>query len=266
MNVNAVSRDEYLEVLSGCAGRALPAWRGELERWSQGTGFSKLWGYNPPGEPLRLAAVLAYLRSVGCMGREASRETLAIVRAYAAVRDGVDRSLVEARAETREAGGLPLFVNFFLLTVYAETIGRLRTAGDLDAGEIAFLERELAAPANLLFAHPEWGGHNRAIIRADGLSAAAAVLPGSADAARWRRMADILAADSAEHWEIEDASIYQPGVALLPPALAGAGRRRGGLPLALPALVRGVLPPDDRLRTAPSPITATASGGAPGSP
>ncbi len=208
MKVEAVTGNEYAELLLASARRALPGWRAVLD--AQTSVFYPLWGYNPPAEPLRLAALLSYLRSIGSMGGEASREALAIVRAYAALRDRVSREQIDSRAETRGMERLPLFVNFFLLPPYAEMVARLRESGDLPSSDIRFLESELPAPANALFAHPEWGGHNRTILRADGLCAAAAVLPGAPDAARWRRMAEILAGDNVEHWEIEDASIYHP--------------------------------------------------------
>ncbi len=58
MNVTAVSRDEYAALLHQAAVRGLSCWRAELERWREGAGFSALWGYNPPGDPLITAGAL----------------------------------------------------------------------------------------------------------------------------------------------------------------------------------------------------------------
>jgi hypothetical protein len=207
MHLKAVTKQEYADVLVGAADLGRRAWRGELERWSAGEGFSVLWGYNPPAEPLRLAAVLAFLRSIGRAGKDASREALEIVRAFAKLRDSLQREHAGKRAETRDAG-LPLFVNFFLVPVYAGMLDHLRGTGDLAPDDMDFLASELPPTVDLLFAHPEWGGHNRTVIRADGLDAAAAALPGATDAAVWRRMSETLAADNDNRWEIEDASIY----------------------------------------------------------
>ena len=111
--------------------------------------------------------------------------------------------------ETRDAG-LPLAIDFFSVPVYAGLVRDLRAAGDLEATDVAFLEAELPRMVDILFAFPEWGAHNRAIIRADALDLAARVLPGHARARDWTAMADALADDSVERWEIEDASTYHP--------------------------------------------------------
>ncbi len=207
MDITAVSRREYVDRLLAATRDA--AWRPVLEQWREAGGFSVLWGYNPPGVPLRLAAVLAWARAAGSAGPEVSREALAIVRAYASLRDGVNPAHVASRAETRHAG-LPLAVDFFAVPVFAGIVRDLRASGDLDPTDVAFLETELARMVDMVFAFPEWGGHNRAIIRADALDLAARVLPGYPRAREWVAMADALAADSVDRWEIEDASTYHP--------------------------------------------------------
>lgn len=209
MNLSAVSRSEYADRLRSVLPLATGTWRPVLERWREAGGFSVLWGYNPPGGPLRLAAILAWARAEGHDGPEASREALAIIRAYASLRDGVDRAKVASRAETRDAG-LPLAVDFFSVPVYAGTVRDLRAAGDLSPADLASVEAELPRMLDVMLAFPEWGGHNRAIIRADALDLAARVLPGHPQAASWKAMADALADDSVDRWEIEDASTYHP--------------------------------------------------------
>lgn len=209
MDITALSPQDYAERLAATARAGATAWRPVLETWREAGGFSELWGYNPPAGPMRLAAVLAWLRAQGYAGPEASREALAIVRAYADLRDGVRAEKVAARAETRERG-LPLFVDFFLIAPYAGLVRDLRAAGDAGPSDLTFLETELARLMDLLFAFPEWGGHNRSVIRADAADLAARVLPDAPGAGAWMAMADALAADSVDHWEIEDASTYHP--------------------------------------------------------
>ena len=209
MNVEAVSRREYEDLLRDAARDGLSVWQRVLDDWKSGERFSALWGYNPPMQPIRLAGLIAYLRSRDLMDSSASRSALEIVRAYSGLRGLVPESSVASRAETRE-GGLPLFVNFFLLPVYAEICADLRAAGDLGTADMAWLEEQLPPVADLLFSHAEWGAMNRAILRADGLDLAADVLPQTPQVGRWRQMAESLASDSIAHWEIEDASTYHP--------------------------------------------------------
>ncbi|MCK5651734.1 MAG: hypothetical protein KAJ42_10170, partial [Gemmatimonadetes bacterium] len=61
-----------------------------------------------------------------------------------------------------------------------------------------------------VFFFPEWGPHNRAMLRAYGLLMASQAMPDHPDAPRWQRLAQVLVADSWGKWEEEDAQIYHP--------------------------------------------------------
>ena len=56
----------------------------------------------------------------------------------------------------------------------------------------------------------KWSAMNRAMLRAESFMAAALAFPNHKRANKWKKMAEILASDSIEKWEIEDAQIYHP--------------------------------------------------------
>lgn len=183
-------------------------WRASLapDEGTEST-WSELFGYNPPGRALELAYLFAFLyeRHGAEADARAAAEYLARMARYTAE---VPAELAGARVEY--AGGLPPVPSFFHLADYAEAWARIRSSPTLDAEDRATIEAAIAASADFVFVFPEWGAHNRAMLRAESLLFAARALPDHADAPRWRRLAEVLAADSLGRWEIEDAQIYHP--------------------------------------------------------
>ena len=183
-------------------------WRASLQAADPADrAWAELFGYAPPGRAVSLASLAAFLYARE--GREedavAAARYLARVAAY---RDEVPEPLVAARVEY--AGGLPAVPSFFQLAPYAEAWARVRACAAIDEGVRATVEDAVAGSADFVLVFPEWGAHNRAMLRAEGLAWCARALPDHPDAGRWRRMAAVLAGDGVEQWEIEDASLYRP--------------------------------------------------------
>ncbi len=209
MHLQPVAKQEYERYLLEAAEVGLRDWRKVVEDWKRSERSYVLWGYNPPQMPLRLAHLLTYLRRNGLLGPEATGSALEILHHYAELRDGAGEDLASSRAETR-GRKLPLFLNTFGIPVLAATLDNLRHCAEADAAELEWLGRELALTVEPVFSHPEWGAMNRAILRSCGLWYAASLLPEHPAATRWRQMAEIIAADNLDRWEIEDASTYHP--------------------------------------------------------
>ncbi|TDJ67696.1 MAG: hypothetical protein E2O39_14420 [Planctomycetota bacterium] len=183
-------------------------WRASLTpREGDEESWSELFGYNPPGRALELAYLFAFLyeRHGHADDARTAAEYLARMARYT---DEVPAELRAARVEY--TGGLPPVPSFFHLADYAEAWGRIEACSALEASDRRTVEAAIAASAEFVFVFPEWGAHNRAMLRAESLLFAARALPEHEDAARWRRLAEVLAADSLGRWEIEDAQIYHP--------------------------------------------------------
>ena len=166
-----------------------------------------LFGYDPPGTAVQMAWLHAFLYSVE--GRpEDARAAQDLLARMAAYRDRVPAGLARERIEY--ADGLPAVPSFFQLADYAEAWARVRSAPGLDPAVGARVDDALAGSAEHVFTFPEWGAHNRAMLRAEGLAWSARALPAHPNAAHWRAMARALADDSIAAWEIEDAALYHP--------------------------------------------------------
>lgn len=196
------------------AGRAsLPAleqgWLDRLAGQAQqrDSSWDELFGYDPPGRAVSLARVGAWLyaESGEASDARAVAELLARMGRY---RERLPAAWSSARPEY--AHGLPAAPNFFHLVEFAEAWAAVRANAAIEGELREEVDAALASSAEHVLHFPEWGAHNRAMLRAAGLLASARALPEHPQAADWERLAHVLASDSLHAWEIEDAALYQP--------------------------------------------------------
>ncbi len=178
-----------------------------VEQWKKTARPNVLWGYDAPAHPVYLASSLAFL--YGETGARIYAERAAqLLSGYGDLRETLPAGYAATRAEY--AGGVPALSNFFYLPPYVRAYLRIRDSGVLDAHMKAKIEKEVAESVDFIFRFPEWGAHNRAMLRAEALCCAAIAMPDHPRAGKWRQMAEVLAGDSLRHWEIEDTSLYAP--------------------------------------------------------
>ena len=178
-----------------------------LSRWKQNTETNILWGYNPPAHPIYLAGTLAFLYGETGEDRYA-RQAAELLLAFGELRGALPKQYAATRVEYAE--GIPSLTNFFFLPPYVRSYLLIRNSTAVDGKSKTIIEKQLAESADFVFRHPEWGAHNRAMLRAEALYDAFLALPEHPHAARWRQMAEVIASDNLKHWEIEDASNYNP--------------------------------------------------------
>lgn len=180
-------------------------WRERMT--ARDSSWAELFGYDPPGHALGLATLASFLHAKSGRDEDAvlAAQLLARMGAY---RDDVPDELRHARVEY--ADGLPPVPNFFHVGEFAEAWDRVRGCAAIDDALRAEVVELVAGAADHVFTFPEWGPHNRALLRAEGLAWCARATPEHPRAGDWGRMAAILAEDSRAAWEIEDASLYHP--------------------------------------------------------
>ena len=200
-------RARYLDYIREAAEAGERAYPALIADWKANIDPSPLWGYNPPGDPVHLADIEAFLfRETGDRTRAEWAARLLIE--FGDLRDAYPRDFVSARAEYRN--GLPALGNFFFLAPYTRAYMNIRDSGVLDAASRDGIESTLAHSLDFIFHFPEWGAHNRAIVRAEALQLGALALPDHPNASRWLQMARTIAYDNLTGWQAEDASIYHP--------------------------------------------------------
>jgi len=197
----------YLEEIRKTAEKGWQESPGLIARWKHTTKPNVLWGYDSPGHPLYLACTFAFLfEQTG--DTLYARRAADLISSYGELRSVLPKGYAASRAEYMN--GVPAIANFFYMPPYIRTYLRIRDAGVIDAKARAVIERDLAGSADFIFHFPEWGAHNRAMLRAEALIYAALALPDHKNAGKWRQMAAIIAEDNLRQWEIEDATVYHP--------------------------------------------------------
>lgn len=178
-----------------------------VQQWRNTSKPNVLWGYDAPAHPVYLASTLAFLyEHTG--EKEYAERAARLLASYGDLRDVLPVDYPKSRVEYSK--GVPALSNFFFLPPYVRAYMRIRESGVMDAATKAKIEKEIAGSVDFIFHFPEWGTHNRAILRAEALLYACRALPRHPHAERWRKMAEVIAGDNIHHWEIEDASLYNP--------------------------------------------------------
>ncbi len=200
-------QSKYLDYISATAEVAWQEHPEVIKRWKENVNPSVLWGYNSPSQPIYLADILGFLFQETSNQTNAKRAA-SLLAEYGDLRQAYPADFHTSRAEY--ANGIPALSNFFFLPPYVRAYMRIRDSGVLDQRTREKIEGELAHSLDFVFHFPEWGAHNRAMLRAEGLYYGYLALPDHPHAAKWRQMAETIASDNLQQWEIEDASIYHP--------------------------------------------------------
>lgn len=203
--IEAQPKEQYLALLERGYRTALELTPAYVERWKETYEPSLEWGYRPPrGHAVaRIAATLYRARGDEAYAQVAI-DWLARQQEFKAF---YPDSLRAGRPDY--ADGLPALTNFFDIPEFAEAYRWVQDSPSLTKAQRESIEQSIAEAADYVFFFPEWGPHNRAIIRAHGLVQASLALPDHPHVQKWRKMAQILATDSWERWEEEDAAGYQ---------------------------------------------------------
>ncbi|MGH7491649.1 MAG: hypothetical protein ACREOO_04570 [bacterium] len=200
-------KSKYLTYIKTAAEQAWQQHPDAIAKWKANVNPSTLWGYNSPAEPIYLADVLGFLFQETREKVHAERAAQLLAE-YGDLRTAYPKDYAQTRAEY--VNGIPALANFFFLPPYVRAYLRIRDSGVLSDATKAKIEAELAHSLNFVFHFPEWGAHNRAMLRAEGLYYGYLALPKHPQAGRWKQMAETIASDNLTQWEIEDASIYHP--------------------------------------------------------
>ncbi len=183
-----------------------------IENWKQqyadikNDNIMELIGYRPPDFLVSIASISSFLyeRTNEVKFAEITRDIIVSLESY---RKYFPTKFAE-RVEYKS--GVPVVNWFRTLPVYIECYQRTKNSGLYSAQDIDKIQESVASSVDIIFAFPEWGAMNRAMLRAESFMAAAVAFPNHKDAKKWKKMAEILASDSIGKWEIEDAQIYHP--------------------------------------------------------
>ncbi|MEW5974438.1 MAG: hypothetical protein AB1898_01405 [Acidobacteriota bacterium] len=197
---------DYLRYIELAAEQGLEDYPSVIDKWKRTIHPSPLWGYDAPAQPIYLADMLGFLYQL-TGNRSHAEKARDILVDFGRLREAYPPDFSKTRAEY--ADGVPALSNFFFLPAYSRAYLRIRGSSVLDRVARQTIERDLAHSLDFVFSFPEWGAMNRAMLRAEGLYYGALALTDHPHAKKWKQLAETLARDSLDQWEIEDASGYQ---------------------------------------------------------
>jgi hypothetical protein len=178
-----------------------------IEQWKKDYKPSVLWGYNSPAHPVYLAGALGFLYEE-TKDKSYAKKAAELLASYGDLRDSYPKDYWKTRAEYEQ--GIPAISNFFYMAPFVRAYVRIRDSGVLDDKSRRKIEEDIAGSADFIFTFPEWGTHNRAMLRAEALIYSVLALPNHPHVEKWKKMAHALGDDNLKQWEIEDATVYHP--------------------------------------------------------
>ena len=199
------NRTDYLDYIQVAYHRESGQLDKEIENWrKQFDPNNSLFGYFPPGWPLTMASVAAFLyeQNGDIHLAETARDILLRYREWTAL---MPETALKSRPEY--ADGIGPIEPVFQPLLFMPAVARIRKAISQD--DYLKLASIVADSEKMVWRFPEWGGHNRAMLRAAGLALSAQVFSDHADSDRWAHLADELAEESWGRWSIEDTQMYQ---------------------------------------------------------
>lgn len=104
--------------------------------------------------------------------------------------------------------GLPAMDALFPLPPYIHGYLYIRDSGILSQEEKHRIEETIRGSIRATNHFPEWGAHNRSMLRVRSMALAAKTLGQDEETDRWLKLADILAQETWGRWSIEDTGHY----------------------------------------------------------
>ena len=201
-----VKKQQYLDYIQS-AGEDMP---GYLERsityWRDNFDPNNaLFGYSATGAPAAAAAIDAFQYEITGEIRYAEQAKAALL---------IPRELSEIfPAETAACHpeyhqAVPPMDGLFVPPNYIPAYERVRNSGVLSKEDQRAVESIVADSLHTLFHFPEWGAHNRTMLRALSMALAYRAFPDNHQANEWQALSRQMAEDSWGRWSIEDAMGY----------------------------------------------------------
>jgi len=164
-------------------------------------------GYSAPGYPYQYAWLHGFLYTLNGDPMHV-REAVCGLLAYLPLVQEVPPEVRVARPEWTDA--IPPLDAAFQPPHYILAYLRIADSGQVTEEERQMIAQTVADSLRPIFYFPEYGTHNRTMLRALNLALAARAFPDHPEAKEWSRLSETLAEDSWGRWSVEDASLYVP--------------------------------------------------------
>ncbi|MGA2585891.1 MAG: hypothetical protein ABSF88_02525 [Candidatus Aminicenantales bacterium] len=176
-----------------------------IDKWKKTFDPGNVFGYRAPGGLLEMAAIYSYFFEKE-KNPEYARRAKKVLLTYGDFRSIFPDAARKMRFDYDD--GVPPLPDFFTVMRYIRTYETLHRLRQLTPEENAKAEAIISESMAYMLRTQEWGAMNRGLLRAENLAWAVRALPGHKNIKTWEMQRKALGDDNWEHWEIEDATIY----------------------------------------------------------
>lgn len=202
-----MKKKDYLSYMQKAVKEGRETYEDSIEKWKENFDVDYMFGYTSPGNIASQIHMEAVLYSIN-----GGDEHLEFIKR--GLVEPLELSSIfpeEVRVQRKEYyRGVPLLEPLFQLHAYLNAYFVAKEAGVLTEKEENIVRQSIIQSITPLNFCPEWGAHNRSMLRACALVQAAAALGDDEETREWIKLADYLAEESMGRWSIEDAAHYIP--------------------------------------------------------
>jgi hypothetical protein len=202
-----VTKQEFLDYAKTIADNAWNKHDEMVANWKKSIDINYVFGYNPPGNDMYIAAIYAHLyEKTG--EKEYFKRAKELLVKYGDYKKAYPAEYFKTKKEY--ANGLPALPNIFLGPTYCRAYILIKNDKDWKKEEKQIVEKNISESADFITTFQEWGPMNRAMLRAEFLASCVKALPDHPRKKFWEMITHSIGDDNFGKWEIEDASSYHP--------------------------------------------------------
>jgi len=178
-----------------------------IQKWKDTFDADFMFGYTSPGNisnQIHMESIKYELTKDQSIAKSIRRYLLQPMELCSIFPEEVRKERVEYKR------GVPLMEPLFQLHAYMNGYTAIENSGVLNDKDIEIIKESIIRSIIPMFYSPEWGAHNRSMLRACAIVQAYNVVGECEDTKDWIKLADYLAEESMGRWSIEDASHYIP--------------------------------------------------------
>ncbi|NSW90706.1 MAG: heparinase II/III family protein [Firmicutes bacterium] len=199
------TKKQYLNYIEKAVEQGRTRYNEDLEKWKNNFDPNYVFGYCSPAHIPIQAHIEGFMYSLNGKEEHAIWAKKCLLEV-----EGLKKIYPEEKIKQHPEyqKGLPSVEPAFSLQPYIYGYLYIRKSGILNNYEKLQIENSIKSSINPIFHFPEWGAHNRSMLRVWSLALAVKALGKNQDTEEWQKLADYLAEETWGKWSIEDAELY----------------------------------------------------------
>ncbi|HHY23861.1 MAG TPA: hypothetical protein GX527_06425 [Clostridiaceae bacterium] len=200
-----IKKQEYLDYIKKAVEYGRAHYNQNIKKWEESFDPNHFFGYNSPSHVPLQAHIEGFMYSLTEKEEYAvwAKKCLLDVESFKKL---YPEEKIKHHPEYDK--GIPSVDPAFFLQPFIYGYLYIKESGILSNEEKLQIENSIKSSVNPMIHFPEWGAHNRSMLRVWSLALAAKTLGKNQETDKWRKLAGYLAEETWGRWSIEDAELY----------------------------------------------------------